>query len=383
MNWIKLRDDLKDDPSVLQMANLLKMDVWAVIGRLADVWAWVGRHTASGENVRMDDAMIDLRVRRTGFAAAMRKVLWLAGRKGALCFPNWERHNANSCKARLLGAEDRKGRGRNATATTTVEATSSDRTKAGVRRGRRSKSARSRKKKTTEKKIREEKRTHVCAAAVVAASDALAADAAAHDGQSGAGGRGDGSAAPVLVLSSEETPRSSLRARGALAEMIAFCQSLGLGAQDAEYCFHKWEGSGWKNSGRKIACWRSTIRAWMSAGYLPVRRPSPEASRAARGNGSHGSGYRAGGKMPSRTYEMTGKGPVSWDPMSGDAPPPRTVVQAVQASLALPTVLTMPKPTAFVAKPASVPSVVVPMWPGQSVSERSVEPRLTMEGFSS
>lgn len=367
MNWIKLRDDLKDDPAVLQMAILLKMDVWGVIGRLADVWAWVGRHTATGENVRVDDAMIDVRVRKTGFAAAMRKARWLAGRKGALCFPHWERHNANCLKARLLDTEERKGRGRGrkkgkTVASGKVTVTASDRMTSADRRGRTSKSARRRTKKKTEKKIRGEKISMHTSSAATQSSDAAAqcSDAAAQcteaaarrltphecDGEAGVfavqrdgsasadvgantgmsampGGGGQG--VSVWDSSREEVAAAtSVRARGRLPEMIAFCRSLGLETQDAEYCFHKWEGSGWKNSGRKIACWRSTIRAWMSAGYLPVRRQGQDGARTARGTGNPGSGHRRGEKVPSRTYEMTGRGPVSWDPMSGDGPPAMT-----------------------------------------------------------
>jgi hypothetical protein len=106
--WIKVRADLTSDPKVLKMARLLSDNKWTIVGRLADVWGWVGSHTTTGTGVELDESMIDDRVGLPGFAAAMRAVGWLEGADGALVFPRWDRHNSNSAKARALEAEAKR-----------------------------------------------------------------------------------------------------------------------------------------------------------------------------------------------------------------------------------------------------------------------------------
>lgn len=51
-------------------------------------------------------------------------------------------------------------------------------------------------------------------------------------------------------------------------ELIEFCLSIDLPKSDGEWAWDKWNGSGWKNNGRAIACWKSTIRSWKRSGYM-------------------------------------------------------------------------------------------------------------------
>lgn len=52
-------------------------------------------------------------------------------------------------------------------------------------------------------------------------------------------------------------------------EVLNFCKSIGLPESDGHYCWDKWEGNGFKNDGRAMNNWESTIRSWKRAGYLP------------------------------------------------------------------------------------------------------------------
>lgn len=52
------------------------------------------------------------------------------------------------------------------------------------------------------------------------------------------------------------------RSRGTEAEVIEFCVNLGLTKEDGQWFFLKCEGCGWKNNGKAILDWRSTVRAW-------------------------------------------------------------------------------------------------------------------------
>ena len=106
--WIKLRTDLFDDPAVLRMSDKLGLGVYDVVGRLSDIWGWIGRHSTDGTAVPLRDTMIDAHIGREGFAAAMRAVGWLDGADGALSFPRWERHNSFDAKARVLEAEAKR-----------------------------------------------------------------------------------------------------------------------------------------------------------------------------------------------------------------------------------------------------------------------------------
>jgi hypothetical protein len=99
-DWIKMRHDLEDDPAVVQMASLLGIDEFGIVGRLHAVWSWVDRHSVDGTNVRIMSALLDRKAARQGFADAMRTVGWLGGRDGCLSFPNYDRHNGETAKRR-------------------------------------------------------------------------------------------------------------------------------------------------------------------------------------------------------------------------------------------------------------------------------------------
>jgi hypothetical protein len=62
------------------------------------------------------------------------------------------------------------------------------------------------------------------------------------------------------------------KARGTAEEFVTFCVELGLPKSDGEWVFDKWNGNGWKNGSESIKCWRSTIRAWKTAGYMASQK---------------------------------------------------------------------------------------------------------------
>lgn len=103
-DWIKMRCNLDTDPAVFQLAALLKMDELGVVGRLWKVWSWTDQHCANGNDVAVTGVTLDRLTATPGFAEAMRKVGWLAGRDGALTFPHFDRHNGQTAKNRGLTA---------------------------------------------------------------------------------------------------------------------------------------------------------------------------------------------------------------------------------------------------------------------------------------
>lgn len=70
------------------------------------------------------------------------------------------------------------------------------------------------------------------------------------------------------------------QSRGSLEEVIEFCVNRGLKKEDGEWFFEKCQGCGWKNNGKAIVDWRSTVRAWQALGTI-----FPSQKQAPAGNG--------------------------------------------------------------------------------------------------
>jgi uncharacterized protein YdaU (DUF1376 family) len=52
-------------------------------------------------------------------------------------------------------------------------------------------------------------------------------------------------------------------------EMRDFALSHGMTAEDAKYCWSRWQTSGWKINKQPIQSWRHAMTSWRLAGYLP------------------------------------------------------------------------------------------------------------------
>lgn len=102
-DWIKMRTDLHDDPEVLRLSAMLKLDRFAVVGRLATLWAWADKHTTDGSS-SVTPLLLDDIVVHSGFADAMTVVGWLEVTDRGVKFPKFSRHNGKSAKKRALTA---------------------------------------------------------------------------------------------------------------------------------------------------------------------------------------------------------------------------------------------------------------------------------------
>jgi hypothetical protein len=116
-DWIKMLVDVHEKPEVIHISDSLKMDVYAVVGRLHRIWSWFSVHTCAGNAPGVTPAFIDRLVSHEGFAAAMAEVAWLSARNDRLTLPNFDRHNSKSAKSRAL-LRDRVKRSRNASTVT-------------------------------------------------------------------------------------------------------------------------------------------------------------------------------------------------------------------------------------------------------------------------
>jgi hypothetical protein len=101
-DWIKLECTTPDKPEIVRMASSLRIDQDAVVGKLLRVWVWADQNSIAGESVTITAAFIDRLTNRRGFARAMRDAGWLIGDDGAMTFPNFDRHNGTTAKARSV-----------------------------------------------------------------------------------------------------------------------------------------------------------------------------------------------------------------------------------------------------------------------------------------
>lgn len=95
-----MRSDLHDDPAVFRLASLLKIDKFAVIGRLHTFWSWADRHSVDGFVDGAASTDVDEIVRCDGFAASLVKVKWLEISDEGIRIPKFDRHNGDSAKQR-------------------------------------------------------------------------------------------------------------------------------------------------------------------------------------------------------------------------------------------------------------------------------------------
>src|SRR5262245_55302688 len=104
-DWLKIRNDLDDDPHVLHMAELLgDVDVDLIIGKLRRLWKHGDRHTTDGFIPFASAKTVDNLVALSGFAQAAEAVGWLEFTDGGAQIPRFLEHNGKSCKTRALAA---------------------------------------------------------------------------------------------------------------------------------------------------------------------------------------------------------------------------------------------------------------------------------------
>lgn len=101
-DWIKMRNDLAEDPAVIGIAARLGMDEFAVVGRLHHLWGWADRQSRDGHAANVTSAWLDRYVQCDGFASAMATVGWLVIGEDGITIPKFDRHNGKSAKTRAL-----------------------------------------------------------------------------------------------------------------------------------------------------------------------------------------------------------------------------------------------------------------------------------------
>jgi hypothetical protein len=108
-DWIQMRVNLDTDPAVLEIAAMLGVDEYSVVGRLWKLWSWADQHVTDCNAIHVTRSAIDRIVGLSGFADALCKTSWLSGEDGAMCMPNLDRYNTLNAKRRAAN-RDRQAR---------------------------------------------------------------------------------------------------------------------------------------------------------------------------------------------------------------------------------------------------------------------------------
>jgi hypothetical protein len=112
-DWIKMRKDLHGDPAVIGIGVATGLDLDTVVGKLHRLWAWADTHTIDGNAPSVTESYVDTTLGCAGFARAMVAQRWLKLSRGGVLFPNFDKHNGQTGKARALTA-NRVDKSRNA-----------------------------------------------------------------------------------------------------------------------------------------------------------------------------------------------------------------------------------------------------------------------------
>ncbi len=99
-DWIKMRQDLHEDPAVVQIALLTDIDEDSVVGKLHKLWCWADKHTTDGTAPAITKTWVDRYVSKSGFAEAMNVAGWISFSDSGVLFPSFAIHNGHSAKSR-------------------------------------------------------------------------------------------------------------------------------------------------------------------------------------------------------------------------------------------------------------------------------------------
>lgn len=102
-DWIPMRTNLEDDPTVIFISRTTKLQSDHVVGKLHRFWSWAESHTADGRLDGVDAAWIDRRVGKRGFARAMADAPhpWLEINSSGVILLHFDRWMSKSAKRRL------------------------------------------------------------------------------------------------------------------------------------------------------------------------------------------------------------------------------------------------------------------------------------------
>jgi len=114
-DWIKMRNNLWDDPRVSRLCDLTEESEASVIGGLYWLWSSADEHTEDGRMPGLSLSGIDRKTGVKGLGAALVEIGWVDNTEGGVTIIRFDEHNGTSAKRRCMEAQ-RKANSRNASA---------------------------------------------------------------------------------------------------------------------------------------------------------------------------------------------------------------------------------------------------------------------------
>lgn len=107
--WLKVREDLHEDPAVLRIASQLDTRPEHVVGYCVRFWAWVSRNCHGGSVTGVTLLSVERVLNLPGFCDMLRDVGWLeyddSGAQPVITIPKYDRHLSDGAKERALATE--------------------------------------------------------------------------------------------------------------------------------------------------------------------------------------------------------------------------------------------------------------------------------------
>ena len=107
-HWIPWEFGLPRKREVVIIARTLGVSRREAAVMCMEVWEWASEQSIDGLIIGVTAADVSDTVGIPGIGEAMEGAGWIINGDGNLQFPNWERFNAKSAKARLLNAERKR-----------------------------------------------------------------------------------------------------------------------------------------------------------------------------------------------------------------------------------------------------------------------------------
>lgn len=104
-DWIKMRNNLWDDPRVSRLCDLTGHSEAAVVGGLYWLWSAADEHSETGDMPGLSTRGIDRKTGLQGLGDALVTIQWIAEKDGGIVILNFEEHNGASAKRRAMEAQ--------------------------------------------------------------------------------------------------------------------------------------------------------------------------------------------------------------------------------------------------------------------------------------
>jgi hypothetical protein len=101
-HWIKMRKGVNDSPKMMAVANVCGCQRAVAFDAVFRLLCWLDSHTVDGRMDYVFKGDIDRVGQLEGLGQAMEEIGWFAFDPGGCTVVDWERHNGNTAKKRLL-----------------------------------------------------------------------------------------------------------------------------------------------------------------------------------------------------------------------------------------------------------------------------------------